>query len=202
MYSPSRANPELRRRFADDTEHLLVHLSNFRPVKKVLDVVRIFARVSRKLPARLLLIGTGPERTAAEEEAESLGVKHRVCFLGAVDGVADLLACSSLLLLPSDAESFGLAALEAMSCAVPVVATRAGGVPEVVEHGVTGMLGEVGDVEGMAAMALSILSDQGRHEEMRAAARRLAEERFPLGAVVDEYQTYYEEIMARDPEAG
>jgi N-acetyl-alpha-D-glucosaminyl L-malate synthase BshA len=196
-------NPELvaqqRPRFAKPGEHLLVHLSNFRPVKRILDVVETFARVSRALPARLLLIGDGPDRSAAEFLALRLGIGDRVDFVGKQENVNELLALSDLMLMPSEMESFGLAALEAMACRVPAVATRVGGVPELIEDGVNGLLYNVGDVDGMAAGAISILSDPAKLERMSDAARRTAQDHFCASRIIPLYESYYERILAQSP---
>ena len=155
------ADPAIRARFAHPDEALLLHVSNFRPVKRVEDVVEVFARVASEIPARLLMVGDGPERARAFELAQQLGVIGRVHFLGSFPDVQTVMGIADLFLLPSNKESFGLAALEAMSCEVPVVAARAGGIPEVVEDGVTGRLAEVGDVDAMAHAALEILKNKG-----------------------------------------
>ena len=196
-------NPELvaeqRPRFARPGESLLVHLSNFRPVKRVLDVIETFARVSRALPARLLMIGDGPERSAAEFLAMRLGVGDRVDFVGKQENVNELLALSDLMLMPSEMESFGLAALEAMACRVPAVATRVGGVPELIEDGVNGLLYEIGDVDGMAAGAISILSDPALLERLSTTARRTAQDHFCASRIIPLYEKYYERILAQEP---
>ncbi len=186
-----------RPRFAKPNESLLVHLSNFRPVKRVLDVIETFARVSRALPARLLMIGDGPDRSAAEFRALHLGIGDRVDFVGKQENVNELLALSDLMLMPSEMESFGLAALEAMACRVPAVATRVGGVPELIEDGVNGLLYEVGDVDGMAAGAISILSDPALLERMSTAARRTAQDHFCSSRIIPHYERYYERILAQ-----
>jgi len=196
-------NPELvaqqRPRFARPGESLLVHLSNFRPVKRVLDVIETFARVSRAMPARLLMIGDGPERSAAEFLAMRLGVGDRVDFVGKQENVNELLPLSDLMLMPSEMESFGLAALEAMACRVPAVATRVGGVPELIEDGVNGLLYEVGDVEGMAAGAISILSDPALLERLSTASRRTAQDHFCASRIIPLYERYYEHILSQGP---
>src|SRR6058998_4208748 len=163
-----------RRALAPPDHKILTHVSNFRPVKRVRDVVRIFAGVRKVLPATLVLIGDGPDRDAAEQETDRLRLGDDVRFLGKVDQVADLLRGSDLFLLPSETESFGLAALEAMACGVPVIASAVGGLPEVIAQGETGFLAPVGAVDAMAAEAAAILSDPARHARMRSAAARRA----------------------------
>jgi N-acetyl-alpha-D-glucosaminyl L-malate synthase BshA len=178
-------------------EKLLVHLSNFRPVKRVLDVVAVFARVAQAMPARLMLIGDGPDRSAAEHLAVRLGVADRVHFLGKQDNVNELLPLADLMLMPSELESFGLAALEAMACSVPAIATRVGGVPELIEDGVNGLLFAVGDTEAMGEAAVALLKDEGRLEAMAAAARKTARERFCSSKIIPQYEAYYERVIAR-----
>jgi len=187
---------ETRDRLGVGDEVVDVHVSNFRPVKRVLDAVRIFARIAAERPARMLLAGDGPERPRAEELARELGVQDRVQFLGEQERIEMVLACADLFLLPSDSESFGLAALEAMACGVPVLGTRAGGLPEVVEHGVSGHLFDVGDVTGASAAALALLGDAERHRAASAAARTRAEEHFGVARVVEQYERLYVELVA------
>src|SRR5258706_6293509 len=158
-------------RLADPGEAVLMHVSNFRPVKRLIDVVRVFAKVKERRPARLVLVGDGPERPKAEEEARRLGVAGKVAFLGERAEIEPLLAAADLFLLPSESESFGLAALEAMACGVPVLATRTGGIPELVQDGVSGGLSATGDVEAMAEFAVGLLGDPARHRSFREAAR-------------------------------
>ena len=173
---------------------VLVHVSNFRPVKRVTDVVRVFAGVRRELPATLVLVGDGPDRDAAEQEVDRLKLRRDVRFLGKVDNVADILRGSDLFLLPSETESFGLAALEAMACAVPVVATAVGGVPEVVVHGETGFLTPKGDVDAMIAHSLRLLGDAALQARMRDAAARRALE-FSADRVVPRYEQLYQDVL-------
>lgn len=188
---------ELHKRFAPNGEKVLVHVSNFRPVKRVRDVIRIFERVQGEIPAVLLMIGDGAERGAAQQLARELGISRRVYFVGMLGLVESYLSVCDLMLLPSETESFGLAALEAMACEVPVVATRVGGIPEVVEGGQCGQLFEVGDVEAMAAGALQIL-DSANLETYRNAARRRAVEQFAADRVIPLYEEYYREVLSRD----
>ncbi len=187
--------PTLREHLAPRGERILVHLSNFRSVKRAPDAVRVFAKVRTALPARLLLIGDGQDRPEALHLAQSLDVKSDVIFLGKQDDVESLLAVADLLLLPSADEAFGLAALEGLSCGVPVIATAVGGVPEVVEDGTCGFLLPVGDVGGMADAALALLTDASRHAAFRAAARRRAVERFDTSQIVPRYEAYYRDIL-------
>ncbi len=175
-------------------EKVLMHISNMRPVKRLLDIVRIFARVQGELPARLVLVGAGPDRDAAEREAAALGVAARVRCVGKIEDVAGALRAADLYLLPSQTESFGLSALEAMATGVPVVGTRVGGLPEVVEHGVTGFLGAVGDVEGLARGALDLLCDDERWRAASAAARVRAAQ-FDNGSVVPQYEALYAAVV-------
>lgn len=184
-------DPAVRARFAHPDEALLVHVSNFRPVKRVEDVVRVFARVSSEIPARLLMIGDGPERPRAFDLARELGVIGRTQFLGSFPDVQTVLGISDLFLLPSSNESFGLAALEAMSCEVPVVASNAGGIPEVVEQGVNGFMTDVGDVDAMADAALNILRSRALYTQMGQAARESAIRRFHPSLIVPQYLEAY-----------
>ena len=175
---------------------VLTHISNFRAVKRVPDVVRIFARVLDKIPATLVLAGDGPQRPEAEDEADRLGVRGDVRFLGKVDAVAELLRASDLYLLPSMSESFGLSALEAMACGVPVVASNVGGISEVVTDGETGALESPGDVDAMAARALDLLTDDRRYAKIREAAIRRGRE-FSAERIVPLYEDLYERVVAR-----
>jgi N-acetyl-alpha-D-glucosaminyl L-malate synthase BshA len=188
---------EMRPRFAAPNEKLLVHLSNFRPVKRILDVVEVFAKVAAAIPARLMLIGDGPDRSSAEYLAMNLGVADRVHFLGKQDNVNELLPLADLMLMPSEMESFGLAALEAMACGVPTIATRVGGVPELIDDGSNGLLFPVGDTDAMAAASIALLNDPARQAAMSAAARRTAQDRFCSTRIIPLYEAYYERVLAR-----
>ena len=178
-------------------EKLLVHLSNFRPVKRVLDVIAVFAQVAKAIPAQLMLIGDGPDRSAAEHLAVRLGVADRVHFLGKQDNVHELLPLADVMLMPSELESFGLAALEAMACSVPAIATRVGGVPELIEDGVDGLLFAVGDTVSMGEATIALLKDEARLQAMATAARKTARERFCSSKVIPQYEAYYERVIAR-----
>ena len=187
-----------RLRLAAPDEAILMHLSNFRPVKRVVDVVRIFAQVVREVPAQLVLVGDGPDRSAAEWLAHDLGIHGKVHFMGKLERVNELLPLADLLLMPSELESFGLAALEAMACKVPSIATRVGGVPEMIDDGVTGLLYAVGDIEGMASGVLALLNDRTRLNAMRDAGRKTAQTRFCSTLVVPHYVRYYEEVLGKE----
>ena len=199
VYTPIKdeaKRAEARQRLAAPDEAILMHLSNFRPVKRVVDVVKIFARIVQEMPAQLILVGDGPDRSAAEWLAHDLGIQAKVHFMGKLESVNELLPLADILLMPSSLESFGLAALEAMACKVPSIATRVGGVPELIDHGVTGLLYEVGDVEGMSLGALSLLKDRERLNAMRDAGRKTAQKRFCSTLVVPHYVRYYEQVLA------
>ncbi len=173
---------------------LITHVSNFREVKRVKDVIRVFARIRRGMPATLLMIGDGPERDDAEREARELGVAADVRFLGRIDAVAPLLQQSDLFVLPTQSESFGLAALEAMACGVPVVGSRAGGLPEVIEDGVSGILEPPGSVEAMGRRALELLRDPARHHAMAASAAERARH-YDADRIVPMYESLYRSVM-------
>jgi N-acetyl-alpha-D-glucosaminyl L-malate synthase BshA len=185
-----------RSEFAAKGEKVLVHLSNFRPVKRVPDVVEVFHTVRRELPAKLLMIGDGPDRTTAEWMVRENGLMGDVVFLGKQNQVHELLNCADVLLLPSDLESFGLAALEAMACGVPVVCSRVGGVPEVVDDGVQGYLVPPRDVKTMAARTLDILGSPERRAQMGAAARKRALDKYCASKIIPLYEKLYQRLLA------
>jgi len=200
VYQPIRdeeARAKARAHLANPDEAILMHLSNFRPVKRAVDTVKIFARVAKEIPARLILVGDGPDRSTAEWLAHDLGIHNRVQFMGKQDRVNELLPLADLMLMPSEMESFGLAALEAMACRVPAITTRVGGIPELVEDGINGLLYEVGAVEAAASGVLSLLSDSSRLQAMRDAARRTAQTRFCSSLVVPHYVRYYQQVLAQ-----
>ena len=196
-----RRNPEaaaeLRAEYAPNNERLLVHLSNFRPVKRVTDVIEIFDRVRKQVRSRLLLIGDGPDRSVAEWLAVQKGIHEDVLFLGKQDEVQEKLAAADIMLMPSELESFGLAALEAMACEVVPIATRVGGVPEVIEHGKSGYLADVGDVDTMARYAIELLDDEPRLREMGREARVMAKSRFCASKIVPQYEEFYRRVLER-----
>jgi len=197
VYKPLEDRAAARLRYAGPGEKILIHLSNFRPVKRVTDVVKIFAKIAERMPARLLLVGDGPDRSSAEWLAHNFGIQDRVAFLGKQESVNELLPVADLMLMPSELESFGLAALEAMACLVPTIATRVGGVPELIDDDVTGRLLPVGDVDAMASAAIELLTDPEQLAEMGKAGRISAQERFCATRIIPLYEKYYEDVLAR-----
>jgi len=191
-----RASTDCHRKdLADPGEKIVMHISNFRRVKRIDDVVKIFARIAERVPSRLVLIGDGPERGLAARTAEEEGVGGRTTFLGKLESVAPLLACADLFLLPSEEESFGLVALEAQASGVPVVGSAGSGLEEVLEPGVTGWLHPVGDVESMASSGARVLADGDLWRATSAASRERAVTRFSAERVVPEYEAYYREVV-------
>jgi N-acetyl-alpha-D-glucosaminyl L-malate synthase BshA len=186
-----------RTEYAPKGERILVHLSNFRPVKRVTDTIEIFDRVRKRIPAKLLLIGDGPDRSRAEWLAVQKGIHNDVLFLGKQDQVQEKLALADIMLLPSELESFGLAALEAMACEVVPIATRVGGIPEVIEHGKSGYLADVGDVDTMARYAIELLSNEAQLQEMSSAARAVAKSRFCSTEIIPQYEAFYRRVLER-----
>ncbi len=201
---PNFVDPKVYRRdkkpchratLAPGGERIIMHISNFRPVKRIPDVVEIFARIHRKVPSRLVLVGDGPERSRAMDTARELGVTDQVLFLGKHQSVDELLACADLFLLPSKNESFGLAALEALACGVPVIASNMGGLPEVVVHGETGFLFPLGAVEEMADAGISLLRDDAAWIRSSKAARADSVERFSSERIVPLYEDLYRDVL-------
>ncbi len=190
---------DLRRRFDTDDERtrIVIHVSNFRPVKRIPAVIEIFDRIRRQVPSRLLLVGDGPELSTAHRTAQELGIAGLVHSAGAQQDVLPLLSIADVFLLPSAQESFGLAALEAMACEVPVVASNVGGLPEVIEHDVTGFLHLPEDIDGMAASAVAVLTDTNRHRAIAEAARQRVHELFCEERVVPMYVSLYSDVLAR-----
>ncbi len=196
MYRPAREkrseNP-----YTPAGEKVMMHLSNFRPVKRVMDCIRILETVRKDVGAHLLMVGDGPERGPAESLTHELGLDDHITFLGKQDHIERLLPLADVLLLPSDLESFGLAALEAMACGVPPVATRVGGVPELVTDGVDGYLETPGDVAAQSARVAAILSDEALHSRLAEAARAAAVAKFCSSRVIPLYERYYQEVCHR-----
>ncbi|HEY0794384.1 MAG TPA: N-acetyl-alpha-D-glucosaminyl L-malate synthase BshA [Acidisarcina sp.] len=198
VYSPRIADREAQRlRFAAPEEKILLHLSNFRPVKRLVDVVEVFSRVVKRIPARLLLVGDGPDRSAAEWLAHSKGIQDRINFLGKQESVNELLPLADLMIMPSELESFGLAALEGMACRVPCIATAVGGVPELIEDSVNGRLFPVGAVGPMADAAIELLLNPEKLIAMGRAARKTAQQRYCSTQIIPLYERYYERVLAR-----
>jgi N-acetyl-alpha-D-glucosaminyl L-malate synthase BshA len=191
-------DPALRECYcpAGRCDHLVVHVSNFRPVKRVAAVVEVFAQIRKRVNARLLLVGDGPDLPEARRRIRELGLKSSVEILGEQEQLVPLLSEADLFLLPSSQESFGLAALEAMACDVPVVASRVGGVPELVEDGVTGFLCPPDDLAGMAQASIRLLTDDALHARMAQASRQRAARQFTDARIVPMYEKYYDEILA------
>lgn len=189
-------NEAVRQRFAAPGEKLLLHISNFRKVKRLPDVIEVFRQVLQAIPAKLLLVGEGPELADTHTLARELGIQDKVLFLGKQDEVAELFACADLLLLPSEKESFGLVALEAMAAGLPVIGSTAGGLPEVVVNGETGWLAEVGDVATMARLAAELLSHPDQYERFSAQARQRAVQTFHVDTKVAEYEAIYQTLLA------
>jgi N-acetyl-alpha-D-glucosaminyl L-malate synthase BshA len=197
VYRRDPDRDQRRQEYAAGGEKVLVHLSNFRPVKRVLDVIEIFDRVRKQIPSKLLLIGDGPDRSRAEWLAVQKGIHEDVLFLGKQDRVHEQLAIADIMLLPSELESFGLAALEAMSCEVVPIATRVGGIPEVIEHEKSGYLATVGDVDTMARYAVQLLSDDNLLYKMGKQARATARSRFCSSEIIPQYEAFYRRVIER-----
>ncbi len=194
-FHPSRRSENYREKYSREGDRLIGHMSNFRSVKRIGDVVRTFHLIQKRIPSQLLLVGEGAEIEPARHLAAELGIDDCVHFLGAVPDAGSVLAQLDLFLLPSEYESFGLAALEAMACGVPVIATNTGGIPEVVTNGATGILCDVGDYACMAAAAVELLQSEERHREMGRAGRKRAEEEYSEKRIVSQYETLYENLL-------
>ncbi len=200
-YAPVRNRACLRTLFPDlrEPEPVLIHVSNFRAVKRITDVVGVFTEVHRQRPCRLVMIGDGPERSPAERRLRELGLEDRVAFLGKQDRFEELLAAADVFLLPSEQESFGLAALEALSCGIPVVASHIGGVPELVTHGDTGFLAPVGDIQAMAGHVLSLVHDSARWAAFSRRAREHVLKHFGREPAIDRYEALYRRLARGGP---
>ena len=193
------ADTNLRKTIAPNGEKILIHISNFRIVKRVTDVIRIFNLVLKKIPSKLVLVGDGPDRSNCENLCRELQLGDNVKFLGKQAELVELLSAADLFLMPSQSESFGLSALEAMACEVPVISSSVGGLPELVVHGETGYIAEIGDVERMAKYATELLSNNTRREMFAKAGRKRAVENFDIDQIVGVYERHYERILNTTP---
>jgi N-acetyl-alpha-D-glucosaminyl L-malate synthase BshA len=191
VYDRARYGDQVRAQF-NGGRKVLMHISNFRPVKRVKDVIHTFAKVRAKVPSVLVMVGDGPDRHDAEQEARELGVDKDVQFLGKIDNVAPLVAAADLFVLPTNAESFGLSALEALASGTPVIGTNVGGLPEVVRNNESGVLCGVGDVDGMASAAIELLTDSNKWKAMSECAAADARQRFAMDDVVQRYEALYQ----------
>lgn len=189
-----RDDDTLRKKFAPGGEPILVHASNFRPVKRVSDVMEIFRRVREAMPVKLLMIGDGPDRSEAERIARENGTCDDAFFLGKQSGLQDILPACDIFLMPSQNESFGLSALEAMSCGLPVVSSSVGGLPELVQHGETGYISEIGDVDRMSRYVIDLLSDRRKYERFSTSARERTVKNFSADDIVPRYEAYYRQV--------
>lgn len=194
VYYP-RGCSDLRREYADIDEKVLMHISNFRPVKRTQDVVEVFARVHKKIPAKLLLVGEGPDLPRIQAKIQAMGLSDRVHFLGKQEDVAHVISMADLLLLPSEKESFGLVALEAMACGVPTIGSTAGGIPELVQHGRTGFLSPIGQVESMADNAIKLLTDREMYHSFRKACIERAHTEFCDKRITNQYERIYYRVL-------
>lgn len=192
-------NSSIRQNIAPHGEKVLIHVSNFRAVKRVADVIRIFNLVSKKIPSKLVLVGDGPDRSNCENLCRELELGDSVMFLGKQAELVELLSAADLFLMPSQSESFGLSALEAMACEVPVISSSVGGLPELVVHDETGYIAEIGDVERMAKYALELLTNDARHRRFAIAGRKRAVENFDIEQIVGLYERHYERILNSSP---
>ncbi|MEE9187648.1 MAG: N-acetyl-alpha-D-glucosaminyl L-malate synthase BshA [Bacteroidota bacterium] len=189
-------DPKFRSRFAPRGEKILIHVSNFRAVKRVSDVIRIFNIVRANVASKLLVVGDGPDRSNCEQLCRELGICHDVRFLGKQTELVPLLSASDLFLMPSQSESFGLSALEAMACEVPVISSSVGGLPELTFHGETGFIAEIGDIERMAKYAVELLTNDSKRRLFAKQARRRAVELFEMDKIVDVYEALYDRVFA------
>ncbi|HEY9186778.1 MAG TPA: N-acetyl-alpha-D-glucosaminyl L-malate synthase BshA [Ignavibacteria bacterium] len=190
LYKPSKSL-ENRKLIAKLEEKILIHVSNFRPVKRVQDVIKIFNLVSKKIPSKLILVGDGPDRSDCEKLCRELNICDKVKFLGKQTALVDILSISDLFLIPSQSESFGLAALEAMSCGLPVISSSIGGLPELIVHGETGYIAEIGDIERMAKYAVDLLTSESKYKYFSENSRKRAVEKFNINAITQMYEHYY-----------
>ena len=187
-------SPELRREYADTNERIIIHMSNFRPVKRILDIIEVFARVQPVVASKLILLGDGPERSRAEQKCRELNISEHVTFVGNLKHPQELLSIGDLFILPSESESFGLAALEAMASGLPVISTNTGGLPEVNRHGVTGMMSDVGDIDDMVKNCIYLLEDTQRLAKFKGQAKRRAHD-FSIDKILPLYEQLYQQVI-------
>ncbi len=189
-------NKKLRRSFADDDEYIITHISNFRPLKRITDIIPIAKKLSKKIKFKILMVGDGPERYLAEEQCRKENLCPQVLFLGKQENISELLSISNLTLIPSSSESFGLVALESMACGIPCISTNAGGLPEVNRNGETGITVDVGDIDGFADAILNVLSDKELADKMGENGREIARTLFSADVIIPKYVQYYEKILS------
>jgi N-acetyl-alpha-D-glucosaminyl L-malate synthase BshA len=194
LYKPNK-NFEFRRHIAPENEKILVHTSNFRPVKRVTDAIRVVEQVNREIPVKLLLVGDGPDRSECERLCRQLNLCDQVKFLGKQEGIVEILNAADVFIIPSQSESFGLAALEAMACGLPVISSSVGGLPELIKHNEGGFIAEIGDVDRMAKYALDLLTNEKKYEMFSQNARNRAVNKFDKSIVVPEYEAFYKKIL-------
>lgn len=191
--------PSISKGLAPGGEKILIHVSNFRPLKRVQDVIKIFEIVRQKIPSKLILVGDGPERSNCEKLTRELNLTKDVQFLGKQAELVPLLTASHLFLIPSQSESFGLSALEAMACEIPVISTSVGGLPELIVHGETGYIAEIGDIDRMAKYSIDLLTNETRYQRFATASRQRAVELFAIDKVIDQYERYYQHVLEEKP---
>lgn len=187
----------LKQKLAPNGEKLLLHTSNFRPVKRVTDTIKLLKEIEDKIPVKLVLVGDGPDRSECERLARELHLIHKVVFLGKQEGLVEILNCADLFLIPSQSESFGLAALEAMSCGLPVISSSVGGLPELVRHNETGYIAEIGDIDRMARYTLDLLTNDKKYKMFSDKARKRAHDKFRKDIIIPQYESYYEKILGK-----
>jgi len=194
IYKPI-SNSEFKKYIAPNGEKILMHTSNFRPVKRVPDTIKIFEQVFKEIPSKLVLVGDGPERSDCEKLCREINLCDHVKFLGKQDGLVDILNAADVFLIPSQSESFGLAALEAMACGVPVVSSSVGGLPELVKHNDSGFIAEIGDIDRMSKYVIDLLTNSRKYEIFSNNARRRAIELFGIDKIVPYYENYYQTVL-------
>jgi len=194
IYKPI-SNSEFKKYIAPNGEKILMHTSNFRPVKRVPDTIKIFEQVFKEIPSKLVLVGDGPERSDCEKLCRQINLCEHVKFLGKQDGLVDILNAADVFLIPSQSESFGLAALEAMACGVPVVSSSVGGLPELVKHNDSGFIAEIGDIDRMSKYVIDLLTNSRKYEIFSNNARRRAIELFGIDKIVPYYENYYQTVL-------